>query len=53
MQLFGPPSKEIDDNWERYIGDQYFSISQEEAHRAWGDRKEEYVDQRYGGYSAG
>lgn len=53
MRLFGKPSPEVDANWERLIGNRYFSISEEEAVRAWGDRRHEYVDERLGGYSAG
>jgi hypothetical protein len=53
MVLFGPPSQEIDNNWERLIGNRYFSVSEEEAKMAWGDKRHEYVDQRRGGYSAG
>lgn len=53
MVLFGAPSDEIDMNWDRLIGHRYFSISEEEAKRAWGDKRHEYVDQRKGGYTAG
>ncbi|KAK0723430.1 hypothetical protein B0T26DRAFT_260663 [Lasiosphaeria miniovina] len=53
MKLFGPPSPEIDANWNRLIHDRYFAISEEEATRAWGDRRFEFVDQKRGGYSAG
>ena len=53
MVLFGPPSREIDANWKRLIGKRYFSISEEEAIRAWGDKRREYIDQWQGGYSAG
>ncbi|KAF3768640.1 hypothetical protein M406DRAFT_327065 [Cryphonectria parasitica EP155] len=53
MQLFGDPTPEVDENWEQYIGKRYFSISEEEAIRAWGDKRHEYVDQKRGGYSAG
>ncbi|KAK3380609.1 hypothetical protein B0T24DRAFT_197577 [Lasiosphaeria ovina] len=53
MKLFGPPSPEIDASWDRLIHDRYFAISEEEATRAWGDRRFEFVDQRRGGYSAG
>ncbi|KAI1323290.1 hypothetical protein F5Y16DRAFT_403593 [Xylariaceae sp. FL0255] len=53
MVLFGPPSKEIDHNWQRLIGSRYFSISESEAQRAWGTERHRYVDQRKGGYSAG
>lgn len=53
MLLFGEPSREIDANWERLIGYRYFSISEEEATRAWGEKRHEYIDQRRGGYTAG
>jgi hypothetical protein len=53
MVLFGSPSPEIDANWGRLIGDRYFSISEDEAKRAWGDKRHEYVDEWAGGYTAG
>ncbi|KAK8075912.1 hypothetical protein PG994_003184 [Apiospora phragmitis] len=53
MVLFGTPSEEIDDNWERLISGRYFSITEEEATRAWGDKRHEYVDEGEGGYTAG
>ncbi|KUI64132.1 hypothetical protein VM1G_10894 [Cytospora mali] len=53
MQLLGDPSPEVDENWKQYIGKRYFSISEEEATRAWGDKRHEYIDQRHGGYTAG
>ncbi len=53
MVLFGPPSREIDKNWERLIGQRYFSVSEEEAIRAWGEKRKNYIDQRAGGYTAG
>lgn len=53
MDLFGPPNPEIDTNWDQLIGNRYFSISEEEAERAWGDKRHEYVDERKGGYTAG
>lgn len=49
----GEPSAEIDDNWLNLIDDRYFSISEEEAIEAWGDRRHEYVDEDHGGYTAG
>ncbi|KAF3762725.1 hypothetical protein M406DRAFT_333095 [Cryphonectria parasitica EP155] len=49
----GEPSHEIDDNWLDLIGDRYFSISEEEAIEAWGERRHEYVDEDHGGYTAG
>ncbi|KAK3390698.1 hypothetical protein B0H63DRAFT_519909 [Podospora didyma] len=53
IKLFGPPSPEIDANWGKLIGGRYFSISEEEAIRAWGDDRFQYVDELQGGYSAG
>ncbi|KAK7990284.1 hypothetical protein PG990_014564 [Apiospora arundinis] len=53
MVLFGTPSPEIDENWERLISDRYFSVTEEEATRAWGDKRHEYVDEEEGGYTAG
>jgi len=53
MKYFGKPSPEIDENWQQLIGHRYFSISDEEAKRAWGDRRHDYVDELLGGYSAG
>ncbi|KAF5627486.1 hypothetical protein F52700_8412 [Fusarium sp. NRRL 52700] len=52
-QYVGEPSHEIDENWQRLIGKRYFSISEDEAKRAWGDRRREFVDQNMGGYTAG
>ncbi|PSR90741.1 hypothetical protein BD289DRAFT_208564 [Coniella lustricola] len=53
VQFFGQPSPEVDQNWKKYIDKRYFSISEEEATRAWGDKRHEYVDERRGGYTAG
>lgn len=53
VAYFGEPTPEIDANWERLIGDGYFSITEEEAVRALGDNRHEYVDHKLGGYSAG
>jgi hypothetical protein len=53
MVLFGPPSPAIDDNWRRLIGHRYFAVSEDEAARAWGERRHEYVDEYAGGYTAG
>ncbi|SCV37166.1 uncharacterized protein FFFS_05530 [Fusarium fujikuroi] len=53
VRYVGEPSHEIDENWQRLIGKRYFSISEEEAKRAWGDRRQEFVDQNMGGYTAG
>jgi hypothetical protein len=52
MDLFGEPSPKIDRNWFSLIGNRYFSISEEEAERAWGKHRYEYVDQALGGYTA-
>lgn len=49
----GQPSAEIDGNWMDLTGDRYFSISEEEAMEAWGDRRHEYIDEDHGGYTAG
>lgn len=49
----GAPSAEIDGNWMDLTEDRYFSISEEEAIEAWGDRRHEYVDEVRGGYTAG
>jgi len=52
MNLFGPPSPEIDANWDQLIGKRYFSISEEEAVEAWGPKRHEYIDHLQGGYTA-
>lgn len=53
MKFTGEPSDEIDDNWNQLLADRYFSVSDVEAEVAWGDRRREYVDEVYGGYTAG
>ncbi|KAF4336145.1 Tat pathway signal sequence [Fusarium beomiforme] len=53
VRYVGEPSHELDENWQRLIGKRYFSISDEEAEKIWGDRRHEYVDQNMGGYTAG
>lgn len=53
MELFGPPTPEIDSNWDQLIGNRYFSVSEAEAESAWGEKRHEYVDERKGGYTAG
>ncbi|EWG41480.1 hypothetical protein FVEG_03591 [Fusarium verticillioides 7600] len=53
VRYVGEPSHEIDENWQRLIGKRYFSISEEEARRAWGNKRHEFVDQNMGGYTAG
>jgi hypothetical protein len=53
MVLSGRPNPEIDKNWLSLIGNQYFSISEEEATGALGERRYEYVNQALGGYTAG
>ncbi|KAH8807614.1 hypothetical protein F5884DRAFT_880843 [Xylogone sp. PMI_703] len=52
-RYFGTPDQEIEDNWEALIGNRYFSISESEAKKAWGEKHREYVDQMVGGYTAG
>lgn len=52
-KFVGKPSAEIDENWMSLLDDRYFSISEEEAIEAWGDRRYEYVDEEHGGYTAG
>ncbi|KAG8354308.1 hypothetical protein FVEN_g7755 [Fusarium venenatum] len=47
------PNDELEANWQRLIGQRYFSVSSKEAERAWGDKRHEYVDQNMGGYTAG
>ncbi|KAJ5958813.1 uncharacterized protein N7479_005963 [Penicillium vulpinum] len=49
----GPPSKEIDDNWEELTWGRYILITKEEAESAWGHDIEEYWDHERGGYVAG
>lgn len=53
VQYVGDPSPEIDANWEKLIQGRYFSISAEEARGIWGESYHEYVDETYGGYTAG
>jgi len=53
MKLFGPPTPEVDANWDRLIGDRYFAVSKEEAVKSWGDKRHEYWDEQVGGYTAG
>ncbi|GAB1316887.1 hypothetical protein MFIFM68171_07097 [Madurella fahalii] len=53
LECFGTPSQELDDNWDSLIEDRYFLITEEEAERAWGDKRHEYVDPGTGGYIAG
>jgi len=50
---FGTPTEEIDAAWEKLIGRRYVAISEEEAIRAWGDKRHIYVDETRGGYTAG
>jgi hypothetical protein len=52
-EYFGQPSREIDEAWDDLIGWRYFSISEEEAKRAWGEKYKEYRDPRTGGFGAG
>jgi hypothetical protein len=53
VQLFGEPSPTIDANWDRILEGRYFSISVEDAKRAWGDQYLSFVNQLKGGWSAG
>lgn len=53
VQYFGEPSPEVDANWDKLIGGRYFSLSEEEAIEAWGEKYHEYVDELLGGYTAG
>lgn len=53
LQYFGEPSPEIDANWKRLIGTRYFSVSEDEAVRVWGERRHEYINYQKGGYTAG
>lgn len=53
VRYFGEPSPEIEVNWEKLIGRRYFSLSEQEAIKAWGKKHKEYVDERLGGYTAG
>ncbi|KAH8811617.1 hypothetical protein F5884DRAFT_749984 [Xylogone sp. PMI_703] len=50
---FGPPSQEIDDAWQNLWAPWGFSISEEEAKAAFGDKYVEYYDAVEGGYTAG
>jgi hypothetical protein len=52
-QYFGEPSHEIDEAWSELISRRYFSISEEEAKRAWGSQYKKYRDPLRGGYTAG
>ncbi|KUI60971.1 hypothetical protein VP1G_08142 [Cytospora mali] len=53
LKFTGEPSEEIDENWNHLLEDRYFSVSDSEAEVAWGDRRHQYVDEVYGGYTAG
>lgn len=53
LSFTGDLSDEIDENWNQIVEDRYFSVSEDEAIAAWGDRRHEYVDEVYGGYTAG
>jgi hypothetical protein len=52
VQYFGEPSLEIDSNWDKLSGRTLFSLSEDEAIKAWGDKYSEYVDEYFGGYTA-
>lgn len=53
LRFTGDLSDEIDENWNEIVEDRYFSVSEAEAIEAWGDHRHEYVDEEYGGYTAG
>lgn len=53
LRFTGDLSDEVDENWNQIVEDRYFSVSENEAIEAWGDRRHEYVDEEYGGYTAG
>ncbi|RMZ89005.1 hypothetical protein DV736_g3768, partial [Chaetothyriales sp. CBS 134916] len=44
LQYGGEPTATVDRNLQRLIWQRYFSLSEEEAQRAWGERRHEYVD---------
>ncbi|CAA9964399.1 DUF3328 domain containing protein [Pyrenophora teres f. maculata] len=49
----GPPSPEIDHNWEVITETRYWSISEDEAKRLWGVGRAQYQDHIKGGYTGG
>ncbi|RQM04973.1 hypothetical protein DH86_00003697, partial [Scytalidium sp. 3C] len=53
LTFFGPQSDEIDDAWEGIWEPFGFSISEEEAKAAWGDKHMQYRDPINGKYTAG
>jgi hypothetical protein len=53
MLYSGNPNPEMDENWESLISHRYFSISEEEARDAWGDKRYQYLKKDGKGYSAG
>jgi hypothetical protein len=53
LKLFGKPSLQIDKAWDDMVGPFSFSLSENEAKRAWGERYTEYHDKLLGGYTAG
>ena len=53
VDYFAEPSEEVDDAWDRLIGERYLSVSEEESKNFLCDNFMEYVDERKGGYSAG
>lgn len=53
LELFGEPNPTIDANWARILEGRYFSISIEDAKRAWGDQYLDFVNQLKGGWTAG
>lgn len=50
---FTSQSKETDQNWRDLLDDRFFSLSEEEAIEAWGEKRHMYIDQINGGYTAG
>ncbi|ETI25970.1 hypothetical protein G647_02747 [Cladophialophora carrionii CBS 160.54] len=53
VRYVGPPSPEIDKNWEKLTWGRYFLITEEEARASWGEEIEEYWDEQRGGYVTG
>ncbi|KAH8678365.1 hypothetical protein BX600DRAFT_431648 [Xylariales sp. PMI_506] len=52
VNYVGEPSPEIDANWEQLIKGRYFLLTEQEAERAWGDKRHDYIHQELGGYVA-
>jgi len=49
----GEATDQLDDNWDDFIGDRYFEITEDEARAAWGPGYHEYYEHNEGGYVAG